>query len=140
MSGMSDAIAGLKTTLEANIPGLHVYNHPPDAIHEYPAAVLLLENIDPEIAFAGNSIDARVRCVFMYASGLSEEAFASVYDAIDPTETNKSVVKAVRADPTLDGKVDDAEVVAIENIGRRDPQGGYFAGFEAVVRFIKTIA
>ena len=47
---------------------------------------------------------------------------------------------AVRADRTLDGKVDDADVVRIENIGRRELWGGFYFGFDAIVEFIKTVA
>lgn len=140
MSAFSDALDGLKTVLQANIPGLHVYQHPPDAINELPAVVAIVESVDPELAFAGNSIEADIRLVCLYASALSDEAFGLVYDAIDPTNTNTSIIKAIRTDSTLDGKVDSSRIVAIENIGRREINAGWYAGFDVVIRIIKTVA
>lgn len=139
MSTFSDAIDGLATVLKNGIAGLHTYNHPPDAVQELPAVVMIVENVDPEMAFGGNSIMADIRCVFLYHSGVSDEAFRQIYDAIDPTNATTSVIKAIRDDSSLDAKVDSSRIVAIENIGRREIGGGFLAGFDVVVRFVKTV-
>ena len=139
MSAFSDALGGLRTILEANITGIHVYDFPADAVHEFPAAVLLAESFDPRIAFGGNSFEGRIRAVFLVSDGLTQEGFAKIYDMIDPTTTNQSVVKAVNANPTLNGKVDSAGVVLIENIGKRTMWGGEYAGFDAVIEYVKSV-
>jgi len=140
MSNFSDAAAGLATTLEANVNGLKAFGYPVDSVNHFPSVVILPEPVDVEIAFGGNTFTGRFRAVFLLASADSAEGFTQIYDYIDPTETNKSIVAAVRADRTLDGKVDDADVVRIENIGRRELWGGFYFGFDAIVEFIKTVA
>lgn len=140
MSGFDDAINGLKTVLEANITGLHVFNHPPASVNQFPAAVIQVEPFDPNLAFGGNSIELDLRVTFLFGSADSEEAFQQVYDAIDPTETSSSVIAAVNNDRTLNGKVDDATCVGIENVGRREIGQGNMAGFDALIRFIKSIS
>lgn len=140
MSNFGDAVNGLQTVLTTNIPGLHVANHPVDALHEFPAAVILPESLDPRIGFGGNTFEAKLRVVFLLARGDAEDAFTSLYDHIDPTATNKSVIGAVRTDPTLNGKVDWAQVTAIENIGRLTLWGGEYVGFHVVIEFGKSVA
>ncbi len=140
VSNFRQAITGLITVLEANIEGLHGYDHPVDNVNEFPAAIVLPENLDPEIAFAGNTFDVNVRVVFLVASGDTASGFGLIYDHIDPTtEGNKSLIAAIRSDPTLDGKVDDSGVTLIENIGRRELWGGNYFGFDALINIVKTV-
>ncbi len=140
MSNYGDILAGLKTVLQNNITGLKVYDYPVDSIHQYPSAVILPEPIDTEIALQGNSVTFNLRVVFLICSGEASEGFLQLYDYIDPTVANKSVVKAVRADRTLNGKADDSDVVRIEKIGRREVGGGAQYGFDAIVEVIKSVA
>ena len=138
-----DAAVGLKTVLEANITGLHAFFVPPESINEFPAAVILPEVLDPEIMFKGNTFTAAFRVVLLLSSGDTAEGFLALYDYVDPTETGKSVIAAVNADNTLNGEVDDAQVVSVENMGWRElygPGGGRYFGLDAVVEFIKTVA
>lgn len=140
MSNYSDIAAGLVTILQNGVTGLHAYNHPVDSVHEFPAAVLLPEAFDPEIAFGGNTFEAAIRVVVLVASGDTAEGFAALYDHMDPTEANKSFIKAVRDAPTLDGKVDSSRVGPLENVGRRELWGGFYFGFDMLVHFVKTVA
>ena len=140
MSAYRDIVDGLVTVLQAGITGLHAYNHPVDSVQEFPAAIILPEAIETEIAFGDNTFTASLRVVFLVASGDSKDGFEALYDYIDPTEASKSIIKAVRTDRTLNGKADSSDVVRIENIGRREIWGGFYFGCDAVVEFIKTVA
>lgn len=139
MSNFGDLAAGLKTVLTNGVTGLAVYDYPPDNVHQFPAAVILPESLDPEIAFKGNTFTATFRVVFLLSKGDTPEGFLALYDHIDPTLTNKGLIAAVRADPTLNGKADDAGVTRIENIGRRELWGGWYFGFDALVEAIKSV-
>ena len=140
MSAYRDIAEGLKTVLENNIPGLKAFAYPPDSINSFPAAAILPDPIDTEIAFEGNTFTCRFRIVFLVTSGDSAEGFLKLYDYIDPTEANKSVIKAVRTDPTLGAKADDSDVIRIETIGRRELWGGWYFGFDAIIEVVKTVA
>ena len=140
MSVFSDMIDGLVTRL-GTVTGLHPYNHPPDVINEYPAAVVLLQRVNLIPALGGDSVEVEMKVVYLQAANPSDEAFSGLYDAIDPAPAGTtSVVKQIRADRTLDGKADDSEVVAVENIGRRAIEsGGFLAGADFIVKAIKRI-
>ncbi len=140
MSDLSDIIDGAVTTLENNVDGLKGYNYLPNQIHQFPAAVIQIEPIDLEIAFSGNTIEGVLRVTVFFGSGDMSEAFIAMYDGLDPTETNKSIVAALRADPTLNSSVDSSDPQAAENIGRREGIDAIYAGFDILVPFIKTIA
>lgn len=140
MSAFGNALAGLKTVLEKNITEIKVFDYPVSALAHYPTAVILPEPLDMEVAFGGNTFTGRFRVLFAIVSGDAAEGFLQLYDYIDPVTPQKSVVKAVRTDRTLNGKVDDADVVRIENIGRRQMGDGFVYGFDALVEFLVTVA
>lgn len=140
MSNYSDAAAGLVTVLKNGITGLQAQDHPVDSINSFPAAIVLPEPLDYLVAVGGNSFTGTFRVVFLISSGDDAEGFTQLYDHIDPTALNESVRKAVEDGRTLDGKVDDAQVVRVENIGRRELWGGYYFGADFIVEFIKTVA
>ena len=129
MSNYGDAAAGLKTVLSNNVTGLRVYDYPPDNIQQFPVAVILPEPVDLQMAFGGKTFTASFRVVFLLSNGDDAQGFSKLYDYIDPTEANKGLAQAVRADRTLNGKVDDADAVRVENIGRRELWGGFYFGF-----------
>lgn len=140
MSNLGDAIDGLVTVVTANVEGAHVYNHPPDLqTLEYPAVVVTLDELEPDVAFSGNSFEFDLRLTILYAAQPSDEAFQAVYNGIDPTDP-LSIIGAIRTDPTLDGKVDDSNVRTIENIGKRQMPDSSYAGFDAVIHIIKSVA
>ena len=139
MSNYGDIAAGLVTVLEANISGLQGFDHPTHSVQGFPAAIVLPEPVDTEIAFGGNSFTGGFRVVFLVSSADSAEGFAKLYDHIDTVAVNTSVVRAVRADPTLNGKVDSSDVTRIENIGQRSLWGVDYFGFDAIVTFVKSV-
>ncbi len=131
---------GLVTVLEANVSGLKAFAYPPDTVNHFPCAVVLPEPIDARIAFQGNSYTARFRVIVLVASGDVAEGFIKLYDHIDPALANKSIIKAVRTDRTLNASCDDSDVMSIENIGRRELWAGFYFGFDAIVEFVKSVA
>jgi hypothetical protein len=140
MSNYSDLVDGLKTVLRDNVTELKVFDYPPATVNSFPAAVILPEPIDVELTFGGNSFDAEFRVIVLLSKGDDSEGFRSLYDLIDPTTANKSVIKAVRDNPTLNGKADDSRVDRIENIGRRNLWGGNYFAFDMTVQALKTVA
>ena len=140
MSNFSDAIGGLQTVLQTDITELKVYDHPVDSVNEFPAGIIVPEAFDPRMTFSGNSFEGRLRLIVLLFRASTDEAYDSLYDYIDPTTAGKSIIKVVRDNKTLNSKVDDAQVVMIENIGRRTLWGGDYVGFDAVIEFIKTVA
>lgn len=143
MSNLSDVVDGCVTTLKNNITGLQAYSYAPDSFHHSPAAAVVIEGFEPQVAFGGNTFEGELRIrLYLVAGHEPAEAIRQLYDYIDPTVANKSVIKAIRADKTLNGKVDDADVDRIENIGwdqLGDPPQRV-ARFDAVIKFIKTVA
>ena len=140
MSAYGDIVAGLVTVLEANVTGLKAYDYPTDSVSQFPAAVILPEPLDTEIAIGGNTFTCTLRVVVLVSSGDDAVGFRAAYDMIDPIETGKSINKAVDTDRTLNSKADSSNVVRIENIGRRELWGGYFYGFDVIVEVVKTLA
>ena len=140
MSGLSDVFDGLKTTLQAGIADLQVFKGAPDGINSWPAAVLLPMPIDPRVAFTGNSFTGDIKIIVLISSGKDDEGWTQLWDYIDPTTATKSVIKAIETDRSLNGKVDDSEIILIDNIGRREIGGGFQFGFDATLRYIKSVA
>lgn len=140
MSNYSQVFDGLETVLEAGISGLKVYKHPPDSISHSPAIILVPDSFDPERAFAGNSFEGNVRMIYLLSSADPASGWAQLYDAIDPTTGSKSVIKAIRDNAGIDGKVDSAGVTMVENIGKREYAGGNYFGADFVLTFYKSVA
>jgi len=140
VSNLSDMLNGLVTVLEANVTGLKVYDHPPDSVNTFPAAILLPQDIDYVLALAGNSFDFNVDLWLLVSSGDDDRAFALLYDHMDPTATGTSIKAAIEVDRTLNGTVDDAQLVACRNVGRADEWGGWYSGARFIIRMLKKVA
>jgi len=145
MSNFSDVFAGIKTVLEANVqsttPALQVMEHPPEQVNYFPAALITPDTFDPTLFFGGNSFEGRMRITVLVSSADAAEGWKALFDMIDPTETGKSIIKALKDNATLDGKVDTSLVVSVENIGRRAWfGGGFYFGFDVILEYTKTVA
>jgi len=139
-----NAIDGLKTVLGTAITGPRaprIYTYPADNVSEFPAIVLLPEDpLDYDVAFGGNTFEGTVRIVFLVGKADKPEAYATLYDHMDPTEAGKSVKAAVETDRSLNGAVDDAHVTRAENVGRRQLWGGDYVGCDFILIFVATVA
>ena len=138
MSDLSDVVEGCATVIQA-ISGLNVYDHSPMGVVP-PAAFVTIDEVDYRIAMQGNSFTGILRVVIGVVSGGStESAQKTLYDYLSPTGS-RSVVKAIRDDPTLNSKVDDSDVESIENVRRDDMEGGSWEMGDVLVTFVKTVA
>ena len=134
-------MGGIETVLETNVTGLKAYKYLPDSVN-HPLACLIIPDgvFDPEQAFGGNSFKFRFRLKVLLVSGDPESGFNQLTEMMDPTTTDKSIIKAIRTDPTLNGKADTSGIIAIENYGRMDLGNGQFFGFDAILEGYKTVA
>lgn len=140
MSAYGDIVTGLVTVLEASVTGLKAYDYPTDSVSQFPAAIIIPEPLDLELAIGGNSFTCIFRVVVLVSSGDDAVGFRAAYDMIDPVAAGLSINKAVETDPTLNGKADSSGVTRIENIGRRELWGGFYFGFDALVEVVKSLA
>lgn len=129
------AAAGLKTVLET-INGLRVYDTPPDAINETPAAVISLGEINYVVAIGGNAIEATFVVTVYARSAKTGEGWDDLYEFLAPAGTN-SIPAAIAAATTLDGAVDQAMVESAENV-QRDPDRPGTLTAEITVRWVKS--
>lgn len=141
MSNYSDIFGGIKNKLEANVTNLKVMEHPPESVNHFPAVLITPEPMDPTIAFGGNSFEADFRLTVLVSSADSPSGWTQLFDMIDPTTANRSIIKALKDNKTLNGKVDDSMVSMVENIGRRQWfGGGFYFGFDVVLKVVKSVA
>jgi hypothetical protein len=138
VSDYGDIVLGIVTRLET-VPGMKAFDYPADSVNHFPSAVVLPDELDPELAFDGNDIDASFIVTVLLSSGTDFHGFRSIYEYMDPTHTN-SVIKALRADPTLNGKADTSRVGLVTEIGRRELWGGWYFAFDIALEATKTIA
>lgn len=141
-SNYANAISGLGTVLGTAITSpkkVHVYSFPPDSIQELPAVVLQPMDFDPRLMIGGNSFQAQIRATLLLAKADGQEAFEQLYEHIDPTAASAAFIKAIKDSPTLGGNVDDAGVIGIANIGRREIGGGWYVGCDYIVEVVKSV-
>ena len=141
MSGLSDIFDGIETALKTGIPGVQVYKGAPDAINSYPAAVIDLDDsIDPLIAFNGNTFRLLFRISLYISSGKDENGWRQLWDYMDPTVVDTSVIKALRDNRSLDGKADDSQIIKLDRRRRDVVGGGFLFAFDTVLDVVKTVA
>jgi len=141
VSTFGDIPAGIETVLLANVSGteIKVLKHPPDQVNDFPAILVVPESVDPTIHFGGNSFEAVFRLIVLVSSAAAPEGWEALYNMIDPTD-NTSIIKALRADHTLDGKVDSSVIDSIENVGRRQWfGGGFYFGFDLLLNTVNSV-
>lgn len=143
MSNLSDVLGGIETVLEANVTGLKCYKYPPDAVNHSPAVLILPTDEafeDPEQNFGGNSFKLTLILTVLVASGDPESGWTQLVEMLDPTEANKSIIKALRDNKTLDGKADTSGPIAVRTIGRRNYGEVSFFGADIILEAYKTVA
>ena len=140
MSTYSDIAGGISTVLEANVTGLQAEKYPPEAVNHFPTTLIIPETFDPSWAFGGNTMATKWRLITLVAAGDAPEGWTELYNMIDVTNASTSIIKALRDNPTLDGKVDTSEAMMVENIGRRQFGGGNYFGFDIILEAIKSVA
>ena len=141
MSNLTDILEGIETIIEANVTGAKCYPYPPDVVNHSPAVLVLPSEepfADPEQAFGGNSFKLTVILTALVASADPETGWKQLMNMLDPTAAGTSVIKALRDNPTLNGKADSSGVTAVRNVGRRE--GIAFFGADLVLEVYKSVA
>ena len=132
MSFYGDISGAIADALEAKVVGLQAKGYPPETVSHFPTTVIVPEGFAPDFDFSQVATPTLWRLITLLSSGDAPEGEAQLDNMLDVTATS-SIVKALRADPTLDGVVDTSEVVSLENIGRRTLGGGRYFGFDVLL-------
>jgi hypothetical protein len=140
MSNMSDIAGGIKTVIEANTANIKVYDKAPLGINHFPAVLVFPDDMDPNLFIQGNSFEVMWKLIVLTGLAEGSDAWGKLYDMMDPTETDKSIIKALRTDNTLNGKADSSNVEGIRNAGLRDFGGNQYAGFDVMLQTLKSVA
>ena len=142
MSNLTDILEGIETILEANVTGAKAFPYPPDAVNHSPS-ILILPTEEPfavpEQAFGGNSFKLTVLLTVLVVSCDPESGWKQLMNMLDPTATGTSVIKALRDNPTLDGKADSSGVTAIRNVARRMIGEMPYFGADLVLEVYKSV-
>lgn len=115
--------SGIKTRLET-IPGLKVFapNALPDAINQFPAALILPGETNYNAMFSGDA-NYVFRVIILITKQDTPSALGKLLDYIELTGTY-SVKAAIETDSTLNGSADDSRVSRNLGIGAT-VWGGY---------------
>ena len=136
---IKDAKDGLKTLLET-ITGLRVYDHAPDSINEFPAAVIMFTGRTARdgMTLGGSSFTGRITVTLLVSKGDSLEAQDELDKYMAPLGSF-SIEAAVDADNTWGSKVDDGRLVEVQNVGNREILEGWYVGADFMFEFIKQV-
>jgi len=138
---IKDAKDGLVNLLD-NITGLRVFDHWPESVNEFPAAVVMFESRtvggEDGIALAGSSFTALLRMVLLIAQANDLEAADELDLYMDPLGS-KSIEAQIDGDTTWGGKVDAGKLILIENAGYRQFQDAQYMAADFVFRFLKQV-
>lgn len=140
MSNFSDIAAGIVTVLEGQISGLKGYDYLPHSINTFPAAVVVPGPVDYAVLIGGNTFETEITIKVLVASGDDAIGSRMLWDFIDPTDTTRSIRRAIRTDRTLNGKADDSDVDRCENIGWQELPGGRYYAADFILSVIKTVS
>lgn len=110
---VGEIVAGLKTNL-STIAGLRCFDYVPDN-WAAPCAVVLLESIDYQRAFAGGNPQHRMKVTVIVAR-TSERAAQSALDEYLSYSGTKSIRTAISRDTTLGGKAQTLIVDRADNL------------------------
>jgi|TARA_Y100000310_G_C20505672_1_gene726294 hypothetical protein len=139
MSDFSDIRDGWVTIIRAAMPnGFNVYGHAPFG-GQSPCAWIMFDEVDYRIAFQSNSIETDMRITVSLSSGEENSGWLQLDNYLSPTGS-ESVVKAMRDDPTWNGKIDDSVVLTAENFRNDEDDGGQWFRADILVSIVKTIA
>ncbi len=126
---------GLQTALQT-ITGLRVFDQSVESVNEFPAAVILNDPIDYEVQLGGDTFSGELRVLLLVAQADALGAWEALDSYLAPLGTS-SIKAAIKADPTLGGKVDWAKLRRAENIRMREMWGGVYVGADFLVQYLK---
>jgi len=128
MAGLFTSVAdGIKTRLET-ISGLRVYEFPPDAINEYPAAVINRSSEAGYLVTYTAIVEVEQKVTVYVKSADAEERMESLESFLAPTGSS-SVKAAIDGDNTLGSVVDWCVLEDAETLDPTDLPGVSAAEF-----------
>ena len=133
---ISEAKKGLAAAL-SSIDGLRVFDYTPDSLHEFPAAIVHLESRDSVGTLGGTTIRGSLRVEVLVSTADARQATETLDVFLEPTGA-QSIEAAANTDPTLGGKVDDARLISVNNIGRRKLNGVSCVGADFHFWFVRS--
>ena len=112
------------------IPGLRVYEYPPDAVNELPACVVSKVEGDFQQAFAATEVLWTLQVTILVRQWDTPDAMEEMALYLTP-----SGLKSVRAalDGALTSGVGYLTVVRVKDVGRRQLFGGVYAAADFIV-------
>ncbi|MYC08165.1 MAG: hypothetical protein F4X57_13490 [Chloroflexi bacterium] len=122
---------GLASVL-SNIDGLRVFDHAPDSVHEFPAAIVRLESRE-SVETLGGAVRGSMRVEVLVSAADARQAEAML-DALVEPQGARSIEAAANTDPSWDGAVDYGHLLSVDNIGARKTRGANCVG--ADFRFV----
>ncbi len=129
---IGEAKRGLASVL-SNIDGLRVFDHAPDSVHEFPAAIVRLESRESVETLGGGAVRGSMRVEVLVSAADARQAEAML-DALVEPQGARSIEAAANADPSWDGAVDYGHLLSVDNIGARKTRGANCVG--ADFRFV----
>lgn len=144
MSVMSDVFKGIKDTLINATNGvdpekpINVYLGTPDAINDWPAAVVMPEGeTDLLVAINGNTFKGTMRISTFIKVGDDADGWRQLFDYMDPIQGTKSVIRALRADRRLNALVDDSQV---RSMGKPYKAAEGIYAFDLLLDYVVSVA
>lgn len=137
---MADAIGEAKRGLAealARVEGLRVYDHEPDGVHEFPAAIVRLESREPVETLGGGALRGSMRVEALVSAMDVRQAEETLGTFLEPKGA-RSIEAAAAADRTWGGTVDDGRLVRVDNIGRRNVGGVQCVGADFCFWFVRS--
>ena len=123
---IGEAKRGLASVL-SSIDGLRVFDHAPDSVHEFPAAIVRLESRESVETLGGGAVRGSMRVEVLVSAADARQAEAMLDALVEPRGT-RSIEAAANMDPSWDGAVDYGHLLSVDNIGSRKMGGAKCVG------------
>ena len=133
---IAEAKKGLAAAL-SGIDGLRVFDHTPERVHDFPAAIVRLESREPVETLGGGAVRGSLCVEALVSAADARQAEESLVAFVEP-DGGRSIEAAASADPTWGGAVDDGRLVSVDNIGARKVGGVKCMGAEFHFWFVRS--
>ncbi len=137
---MANEIGAAKKGLAAvlsGIDGLRVFDHTPERVHEFAAAIVRLESREPVETLGGGAVRGSLCVEVLVSATDARQAEESLVAFVEP-DGDCSIEAATSADPTWGGAVDDGRLVSVDKVGRRKVGGVKCVGAEFHFWFVAS--
>ena len=137
---IKNLVQKIGSSISSAIPGAQTYDYPVLSVNQVPAAIVLVESVDPHVVMGlSHTMFGQLRVICLTNKPDDREAWLRVYDMMNSTGSGTSFVAALTVDPRFGTACDDSTIEKIENIGIREIAGGQYVGFDVILRFMKSV-